>query len=222
MALAAITVLVIQGGIAAGASTLRDILDLRTVLAITAVVASCSSASPCDSSTSSRSGSPASCPPSSSHRSSFASATSCEPPWADPLAFGLHPRRCMSTPLEIRRGQPIGQPMGDAFVLPYQRTRLILMTVLSIAFAVVEIILVIVGDGGERIGGALAVLFFGGGAVAPARWSPSPTIALTRHGLAADPAGRAVLPWSALTAVGERWIGRTAWSSSTSTTRRAS
>ena len=72
----------------------------------------------------------------------------------------------MSTPLEIRRVEPIGQPMGDAFVLAYQRNRLILMTVLSLAFAVVGLILVIVGDGGERIGGALAVLFFGGGAVA--------------------------------------------------------
>ena len=37
VALAAITVLVIQGGVAAGASTLRDILDPPTVLAITAV-----------------------------------------------------------------------------------------------------------------------------------------------------------------------------------------
>jgi hypothetical protein len=115
----------------------------------------------------------------------------------------------MSTPLDIRRVEPIGQPVSDAIVLSYQRTRLILMTVLSLAFAVVGLVLVIVGDGGARIGGALAVLFFGGGAIALGTMAAQPgTIAFTRHGLAGETRwARTFVPWTAVIGVHERWIG---------------
>ena len=115
----------------------------------------------------------------------------------------------MGTPLQIRRVQPIGQPMGDAIVLPYQRSRLLLMAVLSVAMGLLGLLMLLVGDGGGRLIGALALVFFGGGAAVLATMAAQPgMIAFTRHGLSGESRwARAFVPWSAVTGVGESWIG---------------
>jgi uncharacterized membrane protein YqgA involved in biofilm formation len=84
VALSAITVLVVQGAIAGGAFLLRDVMDERTILVVTAAGGVILLGVAFVSSTFGRSALRASCPRSCSPRSSFAWATRSAARWAEP------------------------------------------------------------------------------------------------------------------------------------------
>ena len=105
----------------------------------------------------------------------------------------------------IRRGHVnvLGQPT-DAFVVELSARRTLVMAVLSAVFGVIGIFMIVAGDTGQKVIGAISLLFFGGGAVVlasqvrqPGRW------ALTRRGLYGESRfASAFAPWEAIVGVG--------------------
>ncbi|HYI67295.1 MAG TPA: STM3941 family protein [Candidatus Limnocylindrales bacterium] len=105
----------------------------------------------------------------------------------------------------IRRGRinVLGQPT-DAFVVEFSARRTLVMAVLSAMFGLIGIFMIVAGDTGQKVIGAISLLFFGGGAVVlasqvrrPGRW------ALTRHGLYGESRfASAFAPWEAIVGIG--------------------
>lgn len=105
----------------------------------------------------------------------------------------------------IRRGRinVLGQPT-DAFFVDFSAGRTLAMAVLSAAFGLVGIWMIVAGSTEQKLIGAMAVLFFGGGGVVlamqvkrPGRW------ALTKRGLYGESRFASTFaPWDAIAGVG--------------------
>ncbi len=97
----------------------------------------------------------------------------------------------------------LGQPT-DAFIVEFSARRTLVMAAVSAAFALIGIAMIVAGDTGEKVIGAICLLSFGGGAVIlasqvrrPGRW------ALTRRGLYGESRfASAFAPWEAIVGVG--------------------
>ena len=91
----------------------------------------------------------------------------------------------------------------SAFFVEYSRRRTVVMSVLNAAFAIVGLVMLVVGDAEAKPWGGASVLLFGGGAVVLGMsvWRPG-RFSLTRAGLLVESRfGRAFAPWDAIVSV---------------------
>ena len=97
-----------------------------------------------------------------------------------------------------------------AVVISYLARRMALFGALSALFSVGGVFMLVDEDLGTKLIGALAVLFFGGGAALLAFQARRPGfVALTRDGILAEsPVARVSAPWDAIIGVGRQSIGR--------------
>lgn len=107
------------------------------------------------------------------------------------------------------RARVRGEPT-DAFVVEYSPRRTLLMAILCAVFALLSLVVLLVGDGWEKFWGGVGAALFGGGAVVLGKQVRRPgLVALTGAGLHAESGiARAFAPWEAIVGVGRARISR--------------
>jgi hypothetical protein len=113
----------------------------------------------------------------------------------------------MQHPLRRGRVRLRGQPT-DAFIIEYSRRRTLLMAILCGGFAVLGLLILLLGEGADRFWGAICLIFFGGGAIVLGTQVRRPgRIALAAAGLYSDSTlAHAFAPWDAIVGVNRAHI----------------